>query len=106
MRDFVPVWRLVGGVIFAAGDILSPAACALVGLRVGVAVLFLFGFAAGSAAVFHLQEDIVVDKFSYREAGGREFYCGVGGGALVAEDLDAVPPCGSDCAECADRESV
>src|SRR5580704_5055888 len=53
-----------------------------------------FSLAAGSAAVFHFQEDVVVDKFSYREAGAWEFYCGVGGSALVAEDLDAVPPCG------------
>jgi len=52
----------------------------------------LFDFAAGSAAVLHLQEDVVVHKFSDRETAGWEFDCGVCGVALVAEDLDAVPP--------------
>ena len=48
---------------------------------------------ARAATVFHLQEDVVVHQFSDREAAVWEFDCGVASVALVAVDLDAVPPC-------------
>ena len=74
---------------------------AVVGTFAGTAILLGRGDGTlarpkmvGSSAVFHFQEDVVVDKFSYREAGGWEVYFGVVGISAIAEDLDAVPPCG------------
>src|SRR5271170_6360149 len=52
----------------------------------------LSGFAAGAPAMLHLEEDGVVHQFSDRETGAREFDCRVAGVALVAVELDAVPP--------------
>ena len=42
--------------------------------------------------MFHFQEDVVVDKFADGETWCREFDCGVGWVASVAENLHAVPP--------------
>jgi hypothetical protein len=55
----------------------------------------VFYFSAeGAAAVFHLEEDVVVDKFADGETGaGWADFIGAGR-ALVAIHLDAVPPCG------------
>ena len=56
------------------------------------ALAFAPGFASGAAAVFHREEDVVVNQLSDCEAGVREFDGGVGWVASVAEELDAVPP--------------
>jgi hypothetical protein len=52
------------------------------------------GFATRAAAVFHFEEDVVVDQFSDGEAGVGEFDRGVVRMASIAENLDAVPPGG------------
>ena len=51
-------------------------------------------FAEGAAAMFHLEQDVVVDEFADGEAGARRVDFFGAGGAPVAIDLDAVPPSG------------
>jgi hypothetical protein len=52
------------------------------------------GFAQCAAAMFHREQNIVVDKFADGKAGARESDRVVRGGAAIAIELDAVPPSG------------
>jgi len=52
----------------------------------------LDGFAQRAAAMFHLEQDVVVNEFADGEAGAGESNRVVAGPAAIAKDLHAVPP--------------
>ena len=59
-----------------------------------MAEIVLYFFAQRAAAMFQLEQDVVVNKFADGEAGAGESNREVAGTAAIAKDLHAVPPGG------------
>lgn len=59
-----------------------------------MAEIVLYFFAQRAAAMFHLKQDVVVNKFADGEAGAGKSNRVVARPAAIAKDLHAVPPGG------------